>query len=152
VNRGLKVDHAGCCGIPNGTVSSSPRKRINGLNRMAKRAKTKLAGLDFQGLMDLREEVENALSGYRSTLEKQLASIGGSVAAFGGKVARGVRGSAMKGRKVAAKFKGPDGETWAGRGARPRWLVAAMKEGKKLEDFAIEKTLGTAKKARRKKK
>jgi hypothetical protein len=25
------------------------------------------------------------------------------------------------------------------RGAKPRWLVAAMKEGKKLEDFAIEK-------------
>jgi hypothetical protein len=25
-------------------------------------------------------------------------------------------------------------------GARPRWLVAAIKEGKKLEDFLIEKT------------
>ena len=32
------------------------------------------------------------------------------------------------------------GNTWAGRGAKPRWLVAAIKEGKKLEDFAVEKT------------
>jgi DNA-binding protein H-NS len=116
-----------------------------------KRKKQNLAGLDFQELMDLREQVEDALSGYRSTLEKQLASIGGSIASLGGKVARGMRGSAMKGRKVAAKYKGPDGELWAGRGATPRWLVAAIKEGKKLEDFAIEKTVGTAKKRRTKK-
>jgi hypothetical protein len=31
-------------------------------------------------------------------------------------------------------------------------LKAAIQEGKKLEDFAIEKTVGKAKKARRKKK
>jgi DNA-binding protein H-NS len=32
------------------------------------------------------------------------------------------------------------GETWAGRGATPRWLVAAMKEtGKKRDDFLIDK-------------
>jgi DNA-binding protein H-NS len=29
------------------------------------------------------------------------------------------------------------GETWAGRGAKPRWLVAAMKKGKKIESFLI---------------
>ena len=29
-------------------------------------------------------------------------------------------------------------ETWAGRGARPRWLVAAIKEEKKLDDFLID--------------
>ena len=53
----------------------------------------------------------------------------------------------MKGRKVAPKYRGPDGETWAGRGATPRWLKAAIKEGKKAEDFLIEKTVGKAKKA-----
>ena len=117
-----------------------------------KRRTHNLAGLDFQALIDLRDEVESALSSYRSTLEEQLASFGGSVAAFGGKVARGMRGSAMKGRKVVAKYKGPDGELWAGRGATPRWLVAAMKEtGKKREDFLIEKSIGTATKRRTKK-
>jgi DNA-binding protein H-NS len=116
-----------------------------------KRRKQNLTGLDFDSLMALREQVEGALFGYRSTLEKQLASIGGSIASLGGKVARRGR-SAMKGMKVPPKFKGPAGETWAGRGARPRWLVAALKEGKKLEEFAIAKTVGKAKKARRKKK
>ncbi len=117
-----------------------------------KRKKHNLAGLDFQGLMDLRDQVDKALSGYRSTLERQLAALGSSVASLGGKVARGMRGSKLKGRKVAAKYRGPSGELWAGRGARPRWLVAAMKEGGKLEEFLIEKTVGKAKKARRKKK
>jgi DNA-binding protein H-NS len=58
----------------------------------------------------------------------------------------------LKGTKVAPKYRSPDGDTWAGRGATPRWLKAAIKEGKNLEDFAIEKTVGKAKKARRKKK
>ncbi len=52
----------------------------------------------------------------------------------------GRRTSAMKGRKVPEKYRGPEGETWAGRGAQPRWLVAALKEGKKLDDFLIEKS------------
>jgi DNA-binding protein H-NS len=51
----------------------------------------------------------------------------------------GQRRSALKGRKVPPKYRNASGETWAGRGARPRWLVAAIKEGKKLDDFLIDK-------------
>ena len=35
--------------------------------------------------------------------------------------------------------RSPSGETWAGRGARPRWMVAALKKGKKMERFLIKK-------------
>jgi DNA-binding protein H-NS len=129
-------------------INNIPRRKGR---LMAKRRKQNLASLDFQGLLDLRDQVESALSGYRSTLEKQLASIGGAVTSFGSKVARGGR-SAMKGRKVPAKYKGPSGELWAGRGAKPRWLVAAIKEGKKAEDFLIEKTTGKGTKKRRAKR
>ena len=90
---------------------------------MAKRRKTMLAGLDAQGLLDLRDQVDKALSGYRSTLERQLAALGSSVASLGGKVARGMRGSKLKGMKVAPKYRGPDGDTWAGRGATPSRLL-----------------------------
>jgi DNA-binding protein H-NS len=45
----------------------------------------------------------------------------------------------MKGRKVAPKYRGPNGETWAGRGARPRWMTEQMKQGKKPDDFLIGK-------------
>ena len=119
--------------------------------KQRKQRRHNLAGLNFESLMDLRNQVDEALSGYRSTLERQLEALGSSVASLGGKVARGMRGSRLKGTKVAPKFRSPKGETWAGRGAKPRWLVAAIKEGKKLEDFAIEKSVGKAKKARKKK-
>ena len=39
--------------------------------------------------------------------------------------------------KVAAKFRGPNGETWSGRGLTPRWLANLVVEGKKKEDFVI---------------
>lgn len=40
--------------------------------------------------------------------------------------------------KVVAKYRNPTtGESWSGRGLRPRWLVAAMDEGKALDDFLI---------------
>jgi DNA-binding protein H-NS len=133
-----------------GSALKSPVAKKRKKQTARKQRKQNLAGMDFQGLMDLREQVESALSGYRATLEKQLSSIGGSIASLGGKIARG-GGSAMKGTKVAPKFRSPDGETWAGRGAKPRWLVAAIQEEKKLEDFAIEKIGGKAKKARKKK-
>jgi DNA-binding protein H-NS len=40
---------------------------------------------------------------------------------------------------VLPKFRNPSvpGETWSGRGKRPRWLVAALKGGAKVEDFQI---------------
>lgn len=39
---------------------------------------------------------------------------------------------------VAAKFRGPNGETWSGRGLTPRWLAALVAQGKTKEEFAIK--------------
>jgi len=61
----------------------------------------------------------------------------------------GQGGSVLKGRKVPPKYRSPSGETWAGRGAKPRWLVAAIKGGRKLDDFLIDKS---ARKGRRKRR
>jgi DNA-binding protein H-NS len=47
--------------------------------------------------------------------------------------------------KVAPKYRNPNhpSETLAGRGLRPRWLAGAIKAGKRLEQFAIEKPVQT---------
>lgn len=39
---------------------------------------------------------------------------------------------------VAAKFRGPNGESWSGRGLMPRWLSAFVAQGKPKEEFAIK--------------
>lgn len=38
---------------------------------------------------------------------------------------------------VAAKFRGPGGETWTGRGLTPKWLTALIEQGRPREEFAI---------------
>lgn len=41
-------------------------------------------------------------------------------------------------KQAAAKFRGPNGESWSGRGLMPRWLSALVAQGKTKEDFAIK--------------
>lgn len=42
---------------------------------------------------------------------------------------------------VLPKYRNPNNssETWAGRGKQPRWLVAQLKAGKKINDFLIDR-------------
>ena len=99
-----------------------------------------LKSMSIDALVGLRGKIDAVLgakvSDERRTLESELAKLtrfeaGGarSKSAFG----RGARG------KVAPKYRNPENpsETWAGRGLKPRWLAAALKSGKKIDDFSI---------------
>jgi DNA-binding protein H-NS len=111
--------------------------------------KVNLSRMTVEALMDLRKRVDEALIEHRAEIEKQLERMDRAIAVVvGTRVVRG-GGSLLKGRKVPPKYRGPSGETWAGRGAKPRWLVAAIKGGKKLDDFLIDKS---ARKERRKRR
>jgi DNA-binding protein H-NS len=103
--------------------------------------------MTVEALMDLRKRVDATLHQRRAELEKQLERM--AVVGARRVVRGGQGGSALKGRKVPPKYRGLSGETWAGRGAKPRWLVAAIKGGKKLDDFLIDKS---ARKRRRKRR
>ncbi len=35
------------------------------------------------------------------------------------------------------KYRGPQGETWSGRGLMPKWLSVLVAQGKTREDFAV---------------
>jgi DNA-binding protein H-NS len=98
--------------------------------------RTKLSDMSVEALLKLRTDVARELTRKSAELRDQLARLGSEVAPI--RMGRG--GSKLKGRTVPVKYRDKSGNTWAGRGARPRWLVAAIKEGKKLEDFAVEKT------------
>ena len=90
-------------------------------------------------LQALKSQVEAAISAKvterRRELELELSKLGGI--SGGGKRGR----PAGRGRmgSVAPKYRNPDNpaETWAGRGLKPRWLTAAIKGGKTLDDFLI---------------
>jgi DNA-binding protein H-NS len=99
-----------------------------------------LKSMSIDALIGLRGKIDAVLTAKvqdeRRSLESELAKLsrvdmgsGRTKASFG----RGVRG------KVAPKYRNPENpaETWAGRGLKPRWLAAALKSGKKLDDFMI---------------
>ena len=46
-------------------------------------------------------------------------------------------GKKAAGAPVAAKYRGPDGQTWTGRGLSPRWMKALIDQGRSKEEFLI---------------
>jgi DNA-binding protein H-NS len=112
--------------------------------------KMNLASMSVEALLQLRDDVGRVLNRKADELQRQLASLGKDIDSSSR------RGARTKGRKVPAKYRGPGGETWAGRGATPKWLAAEIKAGRKKEDFLIDQSAAKAKrgpaKKRRKKK
>ena len=114
--------------------------------------------MEVAELVQLREEIETALNGKivieRDDLQTRMDALsvlvgkhsnGGSRVAFGkgSKRSRGAQSAKvkvhpLKGKKAQPKYRGPNGETWAGRGLAPRWLTALEKRGKKRESFLIK--------------
>jgi DNA-binding protein H-NS len=95
-------------------------REINDLE--AKIAKAKAAARD-KARSDLKDKIDRLVDGS-----------GFTVAELYGFAARG-RGRS----KSAAKYANPENksETWTGRGRKPNWLVARLKKGAKMDDFAI---------------
>ena len=92
-----------------------------------------LNGMNVEALMSLRDQVDKRLLECRAELEKQLAALDGQASP---------KGKSLKGTKVPPKYRSPSGETWAGRGVKPKWMVAALKKGKKVDDFLIKRRRG----------
>jgi len=104
-------------------------------------AKASLSRMNVEALMSLRDQIDKRLLERRAELEKELAALTGQAK---------LKGKSLKGRKVPPKYRSRSGETWAGRGVRPKWLVEALKKGKKIEEFFFDKS--TRKRRRRRAK
>src|SRR5262245_39469560 len=105
--------------------------------------RTDLETMDFDELWHLHEQLTKILSEKIATekleLERRLAQLSrvGQTDDVEGTPANRPR---RKYPKVQPKFYNPSQptETWSGRGKQPKWLVAALKSGQKLEDFRID--------------
>ena len=102
--------------------------------------------MDFDELWLLHEELTRILakriSAEKNKLEKRLAQL-----SFGEQISEVPNSRAeqpidrprRKYPKVLPKYFNPSAplETWSGRGKQPRWVVAALRSGHKLEDLRI---------------
>lgn len=97
-------------------------------------AKIDLSGLSLEELSDLIEEATklraNKVDAKRQELQRQLAELD----AIGSPTKRPVGGARPP---VSPKYrsKKDPSQTWAGRGATPKWLLAEMEETGQPMDF-----------------
>ena len=96
--------------------------------------KSSLSTLSNEALCKLRDEVAALLKSRAEDLQSELDRLNG---AHGIGTKGEANTSKAKRKKIAPKYRGPDGDTWTGRGMTPRWLTSAFNDGKKLEDFLI---------------
>ena len=100
-----------------------------------------LDSLTLKELKSLQSQVAKKIEGFEerkkrealTALEEQAKSLGYSLTEL-------VGASTPRKRKPAKpKYANPanKSETWTGRGRRPRWVEAALKAGKTLDDLAI---------------
>jgi DNA-binding protein H-NS len=87
----------------------------------------------------IAEARREARAGAIAQIKSLMAEHGLALADLGGKAAAPVAAGRMrKGGKVPAKYRDPEtGTTWSGRGLQPKWLKAALANGRKLSDFAL---------------
>jgi len=110
-----------------------------------------LKNMSAAALIDLRNDIDRVLAAKVAAERKDLQARLDKLEQFGGKRGKG-RSHPLKGGKVAPRFRGPEGETWSGRGLRPKWMTALIAQGHKPEEFAIDAPgagKGTRKRARR---
>jgi len=114
-------------------------KELQSLINEAKKRKTTLAK-------------RKPIAAVRSKLTRLATAEGYSIAElFGGaaansspRAAKSSTRTTTKGRKlgkVEPKYRNPanGAETWSGRGKQPKWLAALTEQGRKPEEFAIQK-------------
>jgi DNA-binding protein H-NS len=96
-----------------------------------------LAGKSVDELWALHEQVASILSvkmlEEKARLEKKLSRLSSQTAIPLNERTR------RPYPPVLPKFRNPvqPTETWAGRGKQPRWLLAQLKSGRRLEDFRV---------------
>jgi DNA-binding protein H-NS len=107
-----------------------------------------LEAMSVDNLWSLHERISGMLStrikAEKHELEKRLAILSRGLAGQPGVL--GAPGEKPRRRYpvVLPKYRNPQtSETWSGRGKRPRWLTAAMKSGRKIEEFRIHEINGT---------
>jgi DNA-binding protein H-NS len=100
-----------------------------------------LKSFSVDELWDLHEqiaaELAHKIAAEKAALEDRLRRLGNVDVGTARRTARAKRPYP----KVLPKYRNPKNrsETWAGRGKQPRWLVAELRGGRKLNEFLIRR-------------
>jgi len=100
----------------------------------------------FPELIEIKKSIESEIQSrqakemdaLRSKVSEAAEAMGVSVQELLGLAANGKRVTRHPRGKQPAKYRGPAGEEWSGRGPSPRWMKPFLAKGKTKEDFLIK--------------
>lgn len=105
-----------------------------------------MAKTALQNLLEQKAEIEKQIAEAQRTQRAEaiaqvkalMAEYGLTLADIGSRASAPTAKPAAAPRKVAAKYRNPaTGETWSGRGLKPKWLNAALAQGRSIGEFAL---------------
>jgi DNA-binding protein H-NS len=107
-----------------------------------------VAAYSFEELQDIRRLADAELEARRAhemealrvKVTESAQSLGVTVEELFGfqTAARAKRVTKHARGKQPAKYRGPGGEEWSGKGPAPKWMKPLLAKGKKKEDFLIK--------------
>jgi DNA-binding protein H-NS len=92
------------------------------------------------------EKLEGAKNEVLAETREKLAQLGLSLEAVlpalastgqGGRSGQGRKRRSDAGQPLPARYRGPNGEPWSGRGRMPKWLQALEAEGRDRKEFQV---------------
>jgi DNA-binding protein H-NS len=109
----------------------------------------KLEAYSFEELLEIKRNVDGEVQSRRAKeVEGLRAKVTETAQTLGVSIEElfGLRSSRQNGKrqtkhprgKQPAKYRGPNGEEWSGRGPSPRWMKPLLAKGKTKQDFLIK--------------
>jgi DNA-binding protein H-NS len=120
---------------------------MSDLLKQANDLRAQAAALEAQAA----EQIQAARAGVLAEVKATIAEYSFSAADLGLKGDKASRLALKTGRshpsagkRVEAKYKDSNGNSWTGRGVKPRWLTSALANGVSLESFAVTSQVAAA--------
>lgn len=119
-------------------MATGKKRTLTEIEDQIAKLKREAEELRAEEVAEVVQKIKAAIEAYGLTAA-DLGFRGGALAqprSAARKGPRAGREGAHRGQ-VAVKYRDENGNTWTGRGNKPRWLSAALTVGKKLEDFQV---------------
>lgn len=130
--------------LPNkgGFMPKAAKKTYAGIQAQIARLQKEAEAVRSAEISDVVARIKEAIAHYGLTaadlgLTPRRGRKPGTVAAAPAAV-RGRRRGAAKKPRAAVKFRDAAGNTWSGRGKRPRWFVEALASGRTPEELLVK--------------
>ena len=113
------------------------QSQIEKLQKQANDIRTREFDKTLQEILAKMQAVGITVKDLQAATTRGAKAVGAGRKRAAGASTKGGKASKMAGTTVAPKYRGPNGETWSGRGLMPRWMSQRVEQGAKKEDFAI---------------